>query len=110
VSNTINCAKFSPNGAYVAYGDETGFVRVLEKEGEGFKSKWEGSMLDGIINEICWTREEPYCICAVGGGKKRAAGVNINNGNSCGDIKGANADVYSADIGPSMKMAVTGVD
>lgn len=87
-----------------------GLVRVLEKDGDGFKTKWEGSMLDGPVSDIAWTREEPYCICAVGGGKKRAAAVNVNNGSSCGQITGATGDVYSVDIGTSMKMALTGAD
>ena len=41
---------------------------MLEKEGDGFKTKWEGSMNDGAILDFAFTKEEPYKMVAIGGG------------------------------------------
>ena len=67
-------------------------------------------MLDGEVQDIAWTHQEPYCIVAVGNGMKRVSGVGIDKGTTCGDLKGPNSDVFTVDINPSNGLVVAGKD
>ena len=58
ILNNITCVKYSPNGYYIAYGDELGGVRIIgwSQAEKGWVIKYENeNMLGGPVNDIAWT-------------------------------------------------------
>lgn len=58
--NDISCAKFSPSGHYIAYGDDKGGVKVVgwNPTENTFMIKYENeNFLGGCVLDIAWTED-----------------------------------------------------
>ena len=101
VLNNILCVKYSPNGNYIAIGDDKGGIKIIgwSEGNQDFMPKYENeNLMGGPINAIAWT-EDGKKIMAVGGGAKRAVAINIDGGSSAGDCSiGHNKTHYCVDV------------
>ncbi|RPB00970.1 WD40 repeat-like protein [Choiromyces venosus 120613-1] len=97
-TSTVNVARFSPSGYYVASGDSSGMVRVWDAVGPEMITKGEFGIISGPINDIAWDGESKRLI-AVGNGKERFGHcITFDTGNSVGEILGHSSTINSVSI------------
>lgn len=110
VENSITAVKFSPNGEYLAYGDDKGKYRVIERSKElGFNTVAEGPGIgDGPIMEFCWS-VDPLTLVYVGSGKSRkVGGITLPAKASIGELLGNTKNLLTCDFNAEKVLAVTG--
>lgn len=98
VQGNITCAKYSPNGEMIAFGDDKGVLKVIaiDQNKGGYAVKFENS-LGAQINGICWTPDNKNMII-VGAGNERCKAVSLE-GKKAGDMKnGHNKTLLCVDI------------
>lgn len=84
----VKCCAFSPNGYWVASGDEAGFLRVWSWDNPEHVLKIEVQVFAGAIKDLCWDGESKK-IALVGDGKGVVAKCVVwDTGNSCGAMVG----------------------
>ncbi|XP_039263007.2 WD repeat-containing protein 1-like [Styela clava] len=94
-------AQYSPSGAYICSGDETGEIRIWEPKHEEKKLKSKFRPFGGEIRDIAWGPESKRV--AVGGdgrNKKHAAVIMFDSGNSLGEMDALPARVNSISMRP----------
>lgn len=68
-------ARLSPTGDKLAVGDASGRVRVLSLQDEQERVLWEGPVLGGRINDLCWSASDSnghrLFLAVVGDGRGR---------------------------------------
>ncbi|KAK9320476.1 WD40-repeat-containing domain protein [Lipomyces orientalis] len=94
-------AKFAPSGYYIASGDVSGTVKVLDSssttEDPGIV-KGSFAIISGRINDLAWDSDSKRII-AVGDGKERYGHCfTFDSGNSVGEIAGHAAQINAVDI------------
>jgi WD40 repeat protein len=97
----VTCAKFAPNGFWVASGDETGKVRVWAYDNPEHTCKVEVMAFAGEIKDLTWDPDSKRII-AVGDGKGlQARAFMWDTGNSIGEMIGHQKRVLSVTYKPS---------
>lgn len=79
VEGNVTSVKYSPNGNYIAFGDDKGAFKVIgwSAAENDFIVKYENSSLfGGAILDIAWA-DDNQKVVAVGAGNARAAAINI---------------------------------
>lgn len=113
VIDKVTCVKYSPNGNYIAFGDEKGKLRVIgwsSAQGDFITSYERDGLLNGEISDISWV-DDCKKIVVVGSGTIRAAAINIELNNKAGDLIGHNGSLLTCDIRPKpYKCIVSGED
>lgn len=95
------CAKFSPNGAFVASGDESGHVNVWVCGNEEMPTRLSTALFNGAIKDIAWS-EDSQRIVAVGQGIQCYGKVIMaDSGNNIGEISGHSKTLLSCDFRPT---------
>ena len=110
----VTCAKYSPSGSYIAYGDEKGGVKVVgwNPNENTFMVKYENeNLLGGAVMDIAWT-EDNQKIVVVGDGKTRAKAINIDTKSGCGELSGHSQCLLTVDVKTTrpFKCVLTGQD
>jgi WD repeat-containing protein 1 (actin-interacting protein 1) len=98
--NKVTCVKFSPDGNYIASGDDKGKVRIwsFNEETKEVVVRKEHSMLGGAVTSISWT-DDGQRICAAGEGKDMfAKAVLVDSGSKVGDLFGPSKNVIAMDM------------
>lgn len=92
----VTAVRFSPNGAFIASGDQTGCLVVFANR-EGTAEKLRCPLLQGAVRDIAWTGDGERLV-VVGEGKI-VLGVAISaTGNSIGSINGHTRPILSCDM------------
>lgn len=106
----VTCTKFSPNGQYIAVGDDKGKVRIFsfnEETGE-ITVKKEHNMLAGAVHSIAFTDDGQRLIAAGEGKDMFAKAVLTDSGTKIGDIYGPTKTVTTIDVKPKPYRLVLG--
>ena len=80
IAKSITAVKYSQSGKYIAYGDEAGMVRVIEKEEEGtsYKVTLEFAGVSGVVQDLAWVGDEALvAVGATASGKTVPAGADM---------------------------------
>lgn len=94
------CAKFSPNGALVASGDESGLVNVWTCGDEEIFTRLSTAVFNGAIKDLAWS-EDSQRLVAVGQGLQSYGKVIMaDSGNNIGEIAGHSKTLLSCDFRP----------
>jgi hypothetical protein len=98
----VTCVQYSPNGNYLAAGDDKGKVRIFSYniETREIVVKKEHSMVAGAVLSIAWT-DDGQRIAAAGEGKDAfAKAVLAESGTKVGDLFGPTKTINSIDLKP----------
>lgn len=98
--NKVTSVKYSPNGNYVASGDEKGKIKVFSynEASNDFIVKKEYSLLTGAVQQITWT-DDSQRLAGVGEGKDIfAKAVIADSGSKLGDLFGPTKNILTVDI------------
>nr|XP_018907163.1 PREDICTED: actin-interacting protein 1 [Bemisia tabaci]XP_018907164.1 PREDICTED: actin-interacting protein 1 [Bemisia tabaci] len=99
-SYTVNVAKYSPSGFYIASGDVSGRVRIWDTVNKEHLLKNEFTPLGGPIKDIAWSFDNARMV-AVGEGRERFGHVFMSDtGTSVGVISGQSKRINSCDFRP----------
>lgn len=109
-SHLHTVARFSPNGSYVASGDEKGLVRVWSPDHPEKILKKETPVLGGPILDIAWDWEGKRIVAAGNGGKSfHVKAFAFDTGSSLGEMTGHQKAIICCALRPSKpSMAATG--
>ncbi|GIY55967.1 actin-interacting protein 1 [Caerostris extrusa] len=95
------CAKYSPNGFYIASADQYGKVRIWDATQPEHILKNEFQPIVGVITDLSWSPDSKR-ICAVGESRGKFAHVfNVDTGTSLGEIGGHSKKINSCDFSPN---------
>jgi|LauGreDrversion4_2_1035121.scaffolds.fasta_scaffold175369_2 WD40 repeat protein len=98
----VTSVQFSPNGDYIASGDDKGKVKIwsYDEASKAFIVKKEHQMLAGPVHALTWT-EDGQRLAAGGEGKDMLAkAVLADSGTKIGDLFGPSKTVLSVDLKP----------
>jgi len=99
-THPVKVAKFSPNGKWVASGDESGKVRVWAWNRADHLLKAEVAALGGPVEDLAWDFENKR-IFAVGGGSSKAKFFAFDTGSNLGDVVPMAKKGLTCDLKPS---------
>lgn len=100
-SCATNVAKYSPNGFYIASGDQSGKIRIWDTVNQEHILKNEFQPISGPIKDIGWSADSQR-IVVVGEGRERFGHVFIaDTGTSVGEISGQSKSINSCDFRPT---------
>lgn len=100
-SCTVNVAKYSPSGFYIASGDSSGKIRIWDTVNKEHLLKNEFQPIGGPIKDIAWSADSQR-IVVVGEGRERFGHVFMTEtGTSVGEISGQSKPINSVDFRPS---------
>lgn len=96
----VTCVKYSPNGAFIAAGDEKGRVKIFSynEESKEFIVKKEHIMLNGAVYSISWTDDGQRLVASGEGKDLFAKAILVDSGSKVGDILGPTATLTTTDI------------
>lgn len=95
------CARFSPNGVFVASGDESGQVNVWTCGNEEISTRLSTALFNGAIKDIAWS-EDSQRLVAVGQGLQSYGKVIMaDSGNNIGEISGHSKTLLTCDFRPT---------
>ncbi|XP_060898282.1 WD repeat-containing protein 1 [Labrus mixtus] len=97
-AHTVNVAKYSPSGFYIASGDVTGKLRIWDTTQKEHILKNEFTPFSGPIKDIAWTGDSQRIALVGEGREKFGAAILWDSGNSVGDISGHSKIINSVDI------------
>ncbi|OQV26168.1 Actin-interacting protein 1 [Hypsibius exemplaris] len=105
-STTVNVAKYSPSGFYIASADVSGKVRIWDTTQKEHILKNEFQPLGGAIKDLCWSPDsQRMAVC--GDGRERYAHVFMaDTGTSVGEIAGQSKAINSIDFRPARPFRV----
>jgi len=90
----VTCVALSPNGQWVASGDETGAVRLWGAKGE-HAQKNEYRLWSGAVKDIGWSGDSGRLVAAGDGKEVRACALIWDTGSKTGDVGGHAKQVNS---------------
>ena len=94
------CAKFSPNGAFVASGDEAGHLNIWLCTGPDLNTRLSTDLFSGSIKDLAWS-EDNQRLVAVGSGLQCYGKVIMTDtGNNLGEIGGHSRTLLTCDFRP----------
>nr|CAI5833201.1 unnamed protein product [Callosobruchus analis] len=100
-SCTVNVAKYSPSGFYIASGDQSGKVRIWDTVNKEHILKNEFHPFGGPIKDIAWSPDNQRMV-VVGEGRERFGHVFMSEtGTSVGEISGQSKPINSCDFRPA---------
>lgn len=105
-SATVTCAKFAPNGFWVASADITGKVRIWSWDNPEHLTKLEYPAFAAAVYDLDWDHEsKKITVCGDGSGTIVKCFV-WDSGNSAGEMLGHNKRVLSIAYKPSRPFRV----
>jgi WD40 repeat protein len=105
-SCTVNVAKYSPSGFYIASGDVSGKIRIWDTVNKEHLLKNEFQPIGGPIKDIAWSADSQR-IVVVGEGRERFGHVFMaDTGTSVGEISGQSKPINSCDFRPARPFRV----
>jgi len=93
--NRVNAATISPNGQWVASGDDMGQVYVWGTDRPDITKNEIKACRK--VNCICWSFDSKRIVAAGDGNPNRAKAFTYDSGNSCGKVDGHTAQIISCD-------------
>mmetsp|Transcript_35108 Transcript_35108/g.79170 ORF Transcript_35108/g.79170 Transcript_35108/m.79170 type:complete len:639 (+) Transcript_35108:61-1977(+) len=90
----VTCVAISPNGQWVASGDETGAVRLWGAKGE-HAQKNEYRLWSGMVKDIGWSGDSGRLVAAGDGKEVRACALIWDTGSKTGEVGGHAKQVNS---------------
>lgn len=103
----VNVARFSPNGNYVASGDEAGMVRVWSFDHPDKLLKKETPVLGGSILDLGWDFENKRLIAGGNGGKGfQVKAFQFDTGSALGEMTGHQKPVTCVAVRPTKPTTV----
>jgi len=105
-SCSVNVAKCSPSGFYIASGDQSGKVRIWDIVNKEHILKNEFHPIGGPIKDIAWSPDNQRMV-VVGEGRERFGHVFMSEtGTSVGEISGQSKPINSCDFRPARPFRV----
>ncbi|CAH8481097.1 unnamed protein product [Dicrocoelium dendriticum] len=110
-SGTVNVARYSPSGFYIASADRFGKVRIWDTINAEHILKNEFQPFSGPICDLAWTFDNQRIIVGGTGQSQFGAVFNSETGASAGVIMGMSKNINSVDFRPVRPFrAITGND
>lgn len=110
-SGTVNVARYSPSGFYIASADKFGKVRIWDTINSEHILKNEFQPFSGPICDLAWTFDNQRIIVGGTGQSQFGAVFNSETGASAGVIMGMSKNINSVDFRPVRPFrAITGND
>jgi WD40 repeat protein len=72
------CVKFSPNGCWIASGDQTGIIRIWSWSDSEHLTKLETKMFTGAITHVDWDAESKTILALGDGGDANSVAKSLN--------------------------------
>ncbi|CAF3475568.1 unnamed protein product [Rotaria socialis] len=108
-ATTVQCAKYSPSGSYIASADSHGKVRIWGADNKEHLLKNEFQPFSGCIKDLAWTSDNQRIIVGGEGKEKFGHVFSADAGNSVGEISGMTKAINSVDFKPTRPFrAITG--
>jgi len=107
------CARFAPNGTFVASGDAKGNLKIwFAKDPLHPLKKAFDNMLSGRIRDIAWTFDSQRIIVVGEGQNAFAKVVSVDTGSTLGDITGHSRTLITCAFSPArpFKLITAGED
>lgn len=107
----MTVARFSPNGNYVASGDESGIIKVWSCVGEQIV-KGEYHIVAGPVRDVAWDMDSARIIAVGEGRNAYGRCLTYDTGNSCGEVFGHHRALNTVSIRQKrpMRAATSGDD
>jgi WD40 repeat protein len=105
-SATVTCAKFAPNGYWVASADITGKVRVWSWDNPEHLTKLELPAFAAAVYDLDWDYESKKIVVCGDGSGVLVKCFTWDTGNSAGEMLGHNKRVLSVSYKPSRPFRV----
>ncbi|KAF7232484.1 hypothetical protein EG68_09118 [Paragonimus skrjabini miyazakii] len=110
-SGTVNVAKYSPSGFYIASADKFGKIRIWDTSNKEHILKNEFQPFSGAVCDLAWTSDNLRIIVGGTGQSQFGAVFHAETGSSVGVIMGMSKNINSVDFRPTRPYrAATGND
>lgn len=96
----VQCAKYSPNGFYIASGDKSGKLHIWDATQKEHLLKNEFPVL-ASINDICWTSDNQRIAVGGNSGEKFGKVINAEMGTEVGEVVGMSKPINCVDMKPT---------